>query len=239
MKKIIAVLMVLSVVLAFAGCKSKEYQDTVVTIPVTDENGETVTDKDGKVVTEISTEAQISTKGSDSKDSTKQSSAAAANGSSETTKQNSGGNATENKNNSNNSGNSNNNNSNNGGSGNTEKPTVQTTTKPTEAPTKSKKRDIHLVVHFPTYTPSEAEMVVKYRVDGGKFEELAKDKVQIGEAFTKEYDLKKVKGAVEFIITVGDIDVTNNRFTVESSDKDQTHEITLVTGIEVVEGGWD
>lgn len=227
MKKIIAVLMVLTIVLAFAGCKSKEYQDTVVTIPVTDENGETVTDKDGNVVTEVSTEAQDNSESSTADDKQQ---TASKNNKNETTKSNSGGgqNNTTQKNN-------------NGSGGNgTTKPTGNSTTKPTEAPTKSKKRDIHLVVNVPTYTPLDTEMVIQYRVEGDKkFEELTKEDVKLGTAFTKEYDIKNVKGAVEFIITIDGVGITNNKFTVEASDRDQTHEITLVTGIEVVEGGWD
>lgn len=227
MKKIIAVLMVLTIVLAFAGCKSKEYQDTVVTIPVTDENGETVTDKDGNVVTEVSTEAQDNSESSTADDKQQ---TASKNNKNETTKSNSGGgqNNTTQKNN-------------NGSGGNgTTKPTGNSTTKPTEAPTKSKKRDIHLVVNVPTYTPLDTEMVIQYRVEGDKkFEELTKEDVKLGTAFTKEYDIKNVKGAVEFIITIDGVGITNNKFTVEASDRDQTHEIKLVTGIEVVEGGWD
>lgn len=222
MKKIIAVLMVLSIVLAFAGCKSKEYSETAVTIPVTDENGEPVTDKDGNVVTEVSTEAQGS-----GKEDTKQSSTAA--GSlQETTKPNNGNNGSADNTTKNNSGNNSND--------TTVKPTAQTTTKPTEAPTKSKKRDIHLTVNVPTYTPLDTKLTVQYRVEGDKkFKELAKEDVTLGTAFTKEYDIKNVKGAVEFIITIDNVGVTNNKFTLEASDKDQTHEITLVTGIEVID----
>lgn len=226
MKKIIAVLMVLTIVLAFAGCKSKEYQDTVVTIPVTDENGETVTDKDGNVVTEVSTEAQGNSESSTADEKQQSDSKDNKN---ETTKTNSDGkeDTTEKKNNGS------------GGSGTT-KPTGNSTTKPTEAPTKSKKRDIHLVVNVPTYTPLDTEMVIQYRVEGDKkFEELTKEDVKLGTAFTKEYDISNKKGAVEFIITIDGVGITNNKFTVEASDRDQTHEITLVTGIEVVEGGWD
>ncbi len=226
MKKIIAVLMVLTIVLAFAGCKSKEYQDTVVTIPVTDENGETVTDKDGNVVTEVSTEAQGNSESStadekqqsDSKDNKNETTKSNADGKEDTTEKKNNGS---------------------GGSGTT-KPTGNSTTKPTEAPTKSKKRDIHLVVNVPTYTPLDTEMVIQYRVEGDKkFEELTKEDVKLGTAFTKEYDISNKKGAVEFIITIDGVGITNNKFTVEASDRDQTHEITLVTGIEVVEGGWD
>lgn len=226
MKKIIAVLMVLTIVLAFAGCKSKEYQDTVVTIPVTDENGETVTDKDGNVVTEVSTEAQGNSESStadekqqsDSKDNKNDTTKSNADDKEDTTEKKNNGS---------------------GGSGTT-KPTGNSTTKPTEAPTKSKKRDIHLVVNVPTYTPLDTEMVIQYRVEGDKkFEELTKEDVKLGTAFTKEYDISNKKGAVEFIITIDGVGITNNKFTVEASDRDQTHEITLVTGIEVVEGGWD
>lgn len=226
MKKIIAVLMVLTIVLAFAGCKSKEYQDTVVTIPVTDENGETVTDKDGNVVTEVSTEAQGNSESStadekqqsDSKDNKNETTKSNADDKEDTTEKKNNGS---------------------GGSGTT-KPTGNSTTKPTEAPTKSKKRDIHLVVNVPTYTPLDTEMVIQYRVEGDKkFEERTKEDVMLGTAFTKKYDIENVKGAVEFIITIDGVGITNNKFTVEASDRDQTHEITLVTGIEVVEGGWD
>ncbi len=227
MKKIIAVLMVLSIILVFAGCKSKEYKDTVVTIPVTDENGETVTDEDGNVVTEVSTEAQNNSENSKADGKQQSASKADTNG---TTKANSGGgqNDTTQKNN-------------NGGSNSgTTKPTANSTTKPAEAPTKSKKRDIKLIVNVPTYTPLDTEMVIQYRVEGEKkFEELTKEDVKLGTAFTKEYDLKNVKGAVEFIITIDGVGVTNNKFTVEASDRDQTHEITLVTGIEVMDGGMD
>ncbi len=227
MKKIIAVLMVLSIILVFAGCKSKEYKDTVVTIPVTDENGETVTDEDGNIVTEVSTEAQNNSENSKADGKQQSASKADKNG---TTKANSGGgqNDTTQKHN-------------NGGSNNgTTKPTANSTTKPAEAPTKSKKRDIKLIVNVPTYTPLDTEMVIQYRVEGEKkFEELTKEDVKLGTAFTKEYDLKNVKGAVEFIITIDGVGVTNNKFTVEASDRDQTHEITLVTGIEVMDGGMD
>lgn len=228
MKKIIAVLMVLSIVLAFAGCKSKEYDETAVTIPVTDENGEAVTDKDGKIVTEISTEAQSNTESS--KTGEKQQSTVS-NGKNDATKTSSGdgkNNATTEKNN------------NSGGNNATTKPTEKPTAKPTEAPTKSKKRDIKLIVNFPTYTPLDTVMTVKYRVEGDKkFTELKKEDVTLGTAFTKDYEIKNVKGAVEFIITVDKVDVTNNKFTIEASDKDQTHEVTLVTGIEVMDGDWD
>lgn len=226
MKKTIAVLMVLSIILAFAGCKSKEYQDTVVTIPVTDENGETVTDKDGNVVTEISTEAQNSSESSKA-DGKQQSGVSDDKNNSTKANADSKDNNTTEKNN-------------NGTGSGTTKPAGNSTTKPTEAPTKSKKRDIKVIVTVPTYTPLDTVMTVKYRVEGEKkFQELKKEDVSLGTEFKKEYELKNVKGSVEFVITIDKVDVTNNKFTVESSDRDQTHEITLVTGIEVMDGGMD
>ncbi len=55
MKKIIAVLTVISMVFAFSACSSKKYKETEATVPVTNEQGETVTNSNGEVVTEIIT----------------------------------------------------------------------------------------------------------------------------------------------------------------------------------------
>lgn len=56
MKKVLIVLSVICIIFAFSACSSKEFVDVVVTAPVTDKNGETVTDKSGKAVTEIVTD---------------------------------------------------------------------------------------------------------------------------------------------------------------------------------------
>ena len=55
MKKIIAVLTVISIVFAFSACSSKKYKETDATVPVTNEQGETVTNSNGKVLTEVVT----------------------------------------------------------------------------------------------------------------------------------------------------------------------------------------
>lgn len=57
MKKAMALLLVCSMVLAFGACSKKQYTDTEVTavVDVTDENGKTVTDKDGKAQTRVVT----------------------------------------------------------------------------------------------------------------------------------------------------------------------------------------
>ena len=57
MKKAMALLLACSMVLAFAACSKKQYTEQEVTavVDVTDENGKTVTDKDGKAQTRVVT----------------------------------------------------------------------------------------------------------------------------------------------------------------------------------------
>ena len=55
MKKIIAVVTVISIVFAFSACSSKKYKETDATVPVTNEQGETVTNSNGEVLTEVVT----------------------------------------------------------------------------------------------------------------------------------------------------------------------------------------
>lgn len=55
MKKIIAVLTVISIVFAFSACSSKKYKETDATVPVTNAQGETVTNSNGDVLTEVVT----------------------------------------------------------------------------------------------------------------------------------------------------------------------------------------
>lgn len=55
MKKIIAVLTVISIVFAFSACSSKKYKEIEATVPVTNEQGETVTNSNGEVLTEVVT----------------------------------------------------------------------------------------------------------------------------------------------------------------------------------------
>lgn len=55
MKKIIAVLTVISIVFVFSACSSKKYKETDATVPVTNEQGETVTNSNGEVLTEVVT----------------------------------------------------------------------------------------------------------------------------------------------------------------------------------------
>ena len=65
MKKAMALLLACSMVLAFAACSKKQYTEQEVTavVGVTDENGKTVTDKDGKAQTRVVTIPQTDAKG--------------------------------------------------------------------------------------------------------------------------------------------------------------------------------
>lgn len=65
MKKAMALLLACSMVLAFAACSKKQYTEQEVTavVDVTDENGKTVTDKDGKAQTWVVTIPQTDAKG--------------------------------------------------------------------------------------------------------------------------------------------------------------------------------
>lgn len=65
MKKAMALLLACSMVLAFAACSKKQYTEQEVTavVDVTDKNGKTVTDKDGKAQTRVVTIPQTDAKG--------------------------------------------------------------------------------------------------------------------------------------------------------------------------------
>lgn len=65
MKKAMALLLACSMVLAFAACSKKQHTEQEVTavVDVTDENGKTVTDKDGNAQTRVVTIPQTDAKG--------------------------------------------------------------------------------------------------------------------------------------------------------------------------------
>lgn len=65
MKKAMALLLACSMVLAFAACSKKQHTEQEITavVDVTDENGKTVTDKDGKAQTRVVTIPQTDAKG--------------------------------------------------------------------------------------------------------------------------------------------------------------------------------
>lgn len=87
MKKIIAVLTVLSIVFAFSACSSKKYKETEATVPVTNEQGETVTNSNGEVLTEVvTTDGETTVVSSNQNDTSSTSTAAGASTKTSTTK---------------------------------------------------------------------------------------------------------------------------------------------------------
>lgn len=243
MKKAVALFMALALAVSLAACSSKQYNDTKVTIPVTDENGETVTDKDGKVVTEISTEADSSTSDEKSSGSNSGSSKTTAAKSSDkgktttkkgettkkskttkkgettkkgdTTKKNDGKKA--------------------------EKTTESTTAKP-------EKRDVTVKIILPFYNNQKSKLTVEYKVEGDKdyetfeFEDPADSKkkleykeVTLNGKTTVKCELGKLKGAVTVRIKLSGVDVTSNQVVIAADAS--SGEIRPATGIEVLDGG--
>lgn len=87
MKKIIAVLTVISIVFAFSACSSKKYKETDATVPVTNEQGETVTNSNGEVLTEVvTTDGETTVVSSSQNDISSTSTAAGASTKTSTTK---------------------------------------------------------------------------------------------------------------------------------------------------------
>lgn len=87
MKKIIAVLTVISIVFAFSACSSKKYKETDATVPVTNAQGETVTNSNGEVLTEVvTTDGETTVVSSSQNDISSTSTAAVASTKTSTTK---------------------------------------------------------------------------------------------------------------------------------------------------------
>lgn len=246
MKKILAVLMVLSMIFALSACASKEYKDTVVTIPVTDENGEEVTDKEGTVVTEIVTEE--STEGDTSK--SEESSSSAESSSKETTKKSTKKTTTAKSNSKNKTSTSAA--KTNGSSDKTtpaDKEAVKETEKTTTETTteKPKKRKVSVKIVLPYYNDLETKLSVSYKTDDdkkytrlefenpeNKKEKLTYETVKLDGKTVKTYDLGEMKGDVTVKIGMTGVDITDETIIIPASESTGT--ITPVTGIEMMQG---
>lgn len=240
MKKIISVLlaaaMVMSVAFAFASCSSKKYTDTSATIPVTNEQGETVTDNQGNVVTEASTEAKKNDNSS-SASASKGEAASTSAKKDETTKA-----KKEKKNET------------------TKKAAVtkkEKTTKKAETTTKetttekAEKREVSVSVAIPTYRQvTEAKLTIKYKTEKDKEYQVLKiddpnDKkkqldyevVKLDGKTVKTYSLGKIKGDVKVKVSFSGIDLTGNTATVKANENSVT--ISPATGIDIVNGKFD
>ena len=223
-KKIIAIIVsavvvIVAVIAVIVAVNQKDdgsqYVDTeVTTIPVTDENGKNVTDKNGDVVTQQVTGS------------------ASANASG-----NASGNSSGNAQTGSNSGN-------NDATTTTKKkfpifnkkPTTkkETTTKVTT--TRPKKRDINLPVEIPYYNDQATTIAIKYRPKGEKEYkdlEIEDNNIILNQSpLVLNYVIKDVKNYVDIIVRVDNVDISNNKIRVEADQKEAT--VKIVTGIEVI-----
>lgn len=223
-KKIIAIIVsavvvIVAVIAVIVAVNQKDdgsqYVDTeVTTIPVTDESGKNVTDKNGDVVTQ---QVTGSASGNASGNASGGSSGNAQTGS------NSGNNDAKtttkkkfpifNK-----------------------KPTTkkETTTKVTT--TRPKKRDINLTVEIPYYNDQATTIAIKYRPKGEKEYkdlEIEDNNIILNQSpLVLNYVIKDVKDYVDIIVKVDNVDISNNKIRVEADQKEAT--VKIVTGIEVI-----
>lgn len=225
MKKVISVSLIVALLFAFTACSSKEYKD----IPVTDENGQTVTDENGDVVTE----RIKADKEEDEQDSSDTSTGTtAAGGQSDSDSQNSS-------NNSGSSGSGSGTTAGNSGSGTTQVNNNKETTTANTTTAKPKKRDIDVTVVLPFYNKDETKLTVYYMVDGDKKYTKLETRDVVLDKYGKKEDFKieNVKGKVTVKVEFEGITITND--TEEVAANEDSVKIKPVTGIEIMEGGWD
>lgn len=170
MKKAMALLLACSMVLAFAACSKKQYTEQEVTavVDVTDENGKTVTDKDGKAQTRVVTIPQTDAKGN---------TVAAGESAADSKSAGNGGSAAKN------------------GKDKTEKATKknETTTKKTTT-TVAANRKIHISVTLPAGTDTRTDKL-RITINGKQVDEK-KVTLEIGPAFNYTTE-KKYRGDVK------------------------------------------
>ncbi len=225
MKKVISVSLIVALLFAFTACSSKEYKD----IPVTDENGQTVTDENGDVVTE----RIKADKEEDEQDSSDTSTGTtAAGGQSDSDSQNSS-------NNSGSNGSGSGTTAGNSGSGTTQVNNNKETTTANTTTAKPKKRDIDVTVVLPFYNKDETKLTVYYMVDGDKKYTKLETRDVVLDKYGKKEDFKieNVKGKVTVKVEFEGITITND--TEEVAANEDSVKIKPVTGIEIMEGGWD
>lgn len=239
MKKIIsallAVTMVVTMAFGFASCSSKEYKDTDATVPVTNEQGETVTDKNGEAVTELSTESKKNDDSSTASSKSETSSTSAKKTENAKEKESKKDKTTKK-------------------ASSTKKAQTtkkaETTTKETTTE-KPEKREVSVSVAIPTYRQvKDAKLTIKYKTEKDKEYQVLKmddpnDKknkldyevVKLDGKTVKTYSLGKIKGDVKVKVSLSGIDLTGNTATVKSNESSVT--ISPATGIDIVNGKFD
>lgn len=239
MKKIISALLAVTMVgtmaFGFASCSSKEYKDTEATVPVTNEQGETVTDKNGEAVTELSTESKKNDDSSTASSKSETSSTSAKKTENAKEKESNKDKTTKK-------------------ASSTKKAQTtkkaETTTKETTTE-KPEKREVSVSVAIPTYRQvKDAKLTIKYKTEKDKEYQVLKmddpnDKknkldyevVKLDGKTVKTYSLGKIKGDVKVKVSLSGIDLTGNTATVKSNESSVT--ISPATGIDIVNGKFD
>lgn len=221
MKKIIAallaVVMIMTVAFAFASCSSKKYTDKEVTIPVTDENGETVTDEQGKVVTEVSTESgkdgNASSTASASK--TNASTKASSTKKNETTTDKKETTTKETT---------------------TEKPEKREVIVRVQLPNSSDLKQAKLTIKYKTEKDKEYK-TLKIDDPNDKKNQLDYEVVKLDGKTVKKYSLGKIKGDVKVKVSISGVELTGNAATIKSNENSVT--IAPASGIDIAIGKKD
>lgn len=242
MKKVIFISMVIAILFAFTACSSKEYID----VPVTDKDGQAVTDENGETVTERVLKG-------DTTASSKDESSTTAAASDKNTSVNNQGNNTESGSTSNGSNNTTAKADNKKTTNKKETTKKQTTTKQTTT-AKAVKRDVKVTVYIPYYSEIKTEDELKteltlyYRVKGKKDWKKLETKDDIilecnkdGSQKTEEFKIKNIAGDIEVKADFKNVEgIKNNTAVIEA--KDDKGEIKPTTGIENIVGstgdGW-
>lgn len=117
-----------------------------------------------------------------------------------------------------------------------------TTQKPTESKKEepATKRKIKLNVKLPAYNGYKTNITIEYKeAEDKKYKQLVEDEqVILDKIKTQSYDIKEnLTGDVDIRVTLNGVELLETDFVVKSNEKEST--IALVTGTEMLEGGFD
>ncbi len=213
MKKVSVLFLAFIMAAALASCSSTQYDETVVTEIVTDENGETVTDENGDAVTEIVTEADDNANESTAQSESGDKADGDSNKTSASEKTTASGSDTI-----------------------VKQTTAKATTTKVTTTEKPKNREVSVDIIMPYYNGQETEVTVSYKLDGDKkYTSLDPVKTKLNKAGNvMNFELGKLKGNVTVIVNFSGIDLTDNKIVI--SAQDSKGKITPVTGIEILQG---
>lgn len=117
-----------------------------------------------------------------------------------------------------------------------------TTQKPTESKKEepATKRKIKLNVKLPAYNGYKTNITIEYKeAKDKKYKQLVEDEqVVLDKIKTQSYDIKEnLTGDVDIRVNLNGVELLETDFVVKANEKEST--IALVTGTEMLEGGFD